>query len=428
MAHLSIVGSHKINGVAELHSNILKDRVFKDFHDLWPEKFTNVTNGVTQRRWLMYCNPLLSELITQKIGEDWKQDFSQIRKFADFAADEQTQQQFLRVKRICKNRLLEFLRRDARPRDAQGRQMQSSVTADESFLFDIQIKRIHEYKRQLMNALHVIMQYHDILDHPDRPHVKRFVIFAGKAAASYDIAKTIIRLIHCIAKKVNNDPIASQYLNVAYIENYNVSKAEIIIPAADLSEQISTAGLEASGTGNMKFSMNGAMTIGTEDGANIEMRQEVGSEWWPFRFGASSEDLSTLRNSGLYRPWDIYVADTAIKRAVDALRDRSLASGEAEHQSISSLYYNLLEGYGARVDRFFVLKDLQAYAETQEKVAQLYQIPSKWAEYAIHNIAGMGKFSSDRAILEYCKNIWNVQPLPINPEFYHKILNSYENS
>lgn len=426
MAHLSIVGSHKINGVAELHSTILKEKVFKDFFDIWPEKFTNVTNGVTQRRWLMYCNPQLSDLITQKIGEGWKQDFSQIRKFAMFAGDEETQQQLLRVKRVCKNRLLEFLRRDARPRDVQGRQIPSVVTADDSFLFDIQAKRIHEYKRQLMNALHVIMEYHDILANPNRPRIKRFVIFAGKAAASYEIAKTIIRLIHCIAKKVNSDPIASQFLNVAYVENYNVSKAEIIIPAADLSEQISTAGLEASGTGNMKFAMNGALTIGTEDGANIEMRQEVGSEWWPFRFGCSAEELTSLRSSGMYQPWDIYMANPAIKRAVDALRDRSLASGDAEHQSISSLYYTLLEGYGPRADKFFVLKDLQAYAETQDKVAQLYRTPLKWAEYAIHNIAGMGKFSSDRAILEYCKNIWDVQPLPINPENYNKILNSYE--
>lgn len=429
MANLSIVGSHKINGVAELHSQILRQKLFKDFYEMWPQKFTNVTNGVTQRRWLMFCNPLLSDLITSKIGDAWKTDFSQIRKFADFAADEKTQQEFLRIKRSCKARLLDYLRREGRPRDATGHLVPSLVTADDSFLFDIQVKRIHEYKRQLLNAIHLIMLYHSILENPNQQRVKRFAVFAGKAAASYDIAKTIIRLIHCIAKKVNSDPVASQFLNITYIENYCVSKAELIIPAADLSEQISTAGLEASGTGNMKFGMNGALTIGTEDGANIEMRQEVTDAWWPFRFGASAEDLAQLRSSGTYRAWDTYAYNPTIKRAIDALRDRSLATGEVEHKSLSSLYYLILEGgYGSRSDKYFILKDLPAYIEAQKKVEELYKNQSLWAEYAIHNIAGMGKFSSDRAIQEYCTNIWGVGPVPINPEYYNKIQDAYQKS
>lgn len=427
MANLAIVGSHKVNGVAELHSQILRQRLFKDFYELWPEKFTNVTNGVTQRRWLMFCNPRLSDLITSRIGEGWKTDFSLIQQLAGFASNPETQEEFLKVKRGCKARLLDFLHREGRPRDALGHYGPLNLAADETFLFDVQVKRIHEYKRQLLNALRLIMLYQDILDNPYKQRVKRFAIFAGKAAASYEVAKTIIRLIHCIAKKVNADPIARQYLNVIYIENYCVSKAEIIIPAADLSEQISTAGLEASGTGNMKFSMNGALTIGTEDGANIEMREAVTDDWWPFRFGASALELSQLRSSGQYRAWDIYSKDPAIRRAVDALRDGSLASGEVERQSISSLYYLLMEGggYGGRGDRYFILNDLPAYIEAQNRADTIFASPNKWAEYALHNIAGMGKFSSDRAIQEYAKNIWDIAPVPINPEYYDRIHDSY---
>lgn len=426
MANLSIVGAHRTNGVAALHSTILQQKVFKDFCEMWPDKFTNVTNGVTHRRWLLYCNPMLAEFISSLLGTGWETDFSQIRFLADHASDESVQRRFLDVKRSGKARLLEFIRRENRPRDSQGRQLHSSIRADETFLFDTQIKRIHEYKRQLLNALHLIMIYHDILEFPEKPRAKRLAIFAGKAAASYELAKTIIKLIHCIGKKVNTDPVASQYLNVVYIENYTVSKAEVIIPAADLSEQISTAGLEASGTGNMKFAINGALTIGTEDGANVEMRQEITDEWWPFRFGASAEELASLRSSGAYRPWDVYSSSPKIKRAVDALKDGSLVSGEAEHQALSALYHSLLDGsYGSSKDRFFVLKDLQSYVDTQQKVEEHFKNPCKWAEYALHNIAGMGKFSSDRAIREYCSKIWDVTPAPINQEYFSKIQNSY---
>lgn len=422
MAHLAVVGSHKVNGVAALHSNILKTNLFKDFYELWPEKFCNVTNGVTPRRWLMYSNPLLADFISSKIGDTWKEDFSRIQKLADFASDRETQEGFLEVKRQGKAHLLNFLRQEARPRDSTGRFSPPIISADPSFLFDSQAKRIHEYKRQLINALHLIMLYYEILDNPYHERQKRFVIFSGKAAASYAIAKTIIRLIHCISKKVNNDPVVSQYLNVAFIENYNVSRAEIIVPATDLSEQTSTAGMEASGTGNMKFAINGAMTIGTEDGANIEMKQAIGSAWWPFTFGATSEEIEKLKRSDSYRAWDVYRSDQSIKRAVDSLRNRSFVTTDQDHQSLSSLYYNLLEGAGGqKPDRFFVLYDLKNYYDVQKKVEDLYRTPLRWAEYAIHNIAGMGMFSTDRAISQYNAEIWHIPPIPIQESDLKKI-------
>ncbi len=426
MANLAVVGSHRVNGVAALHTEILKASVFKDFHELFPGRFVNVTNGVTHRRWLMNCNPDLAHFITSRIGSDWITDFSQIRRLAEFAKDETSQKEFLEVKRKNKQNLLDFIHHEGRPRDAAGRQLDSHVSLDTTALFDCQVKRVHEYKRQLLKALHLIVLYQEILDDPYKPRAKRLAIFSGKAAASYEIAKTIIRLIHCIAKKVNNDPIASQYLNVVYIENYFVSRAELIIPAADISEQISTAGMEASGTGNMKFSMNGALTIGTEDGANVEMRQEVTDEWWPFRFGHSSEEIQEMRKNNSYRAWDIYMKNPRLKRAVDSLRDRTLATHDIEHQSLSSLYYALLEGsWGSIPDRFFVLKDFDSYYATQKKVEELYLQPLKWAEYAIHNIAGMGKFSTDRAINEYCSTIWEVTSCYPEREILEKVNNAY---
>jgi starch phosphorylase len=427
MANLAIVGSHKVNGVAALHSEILKKDLFKDFYELWPNKFCNVTNGITPRRWLMYANPTLADFITAKIGDKWKEDFSHIQKLADFASDNDTQEGFLEVKRQAKIRFLNYLRQEARPRDATGRFAPAVISADPSFLFDTQAKRIHEYKRQLINALHLIMLYYEILDNPYHERQKRFAIFSGKAAASYEIAKTIIRLIHCIAQKVNYDPIVSQYLNVSFVENYNVSKAEIIIPATDLSEQLSTAGMEASGTGNMKFSINGALTIGTEDGANIEMRQAIGDAWWPFRFGATSDEIEKMKHEGSYRAWDVYRSNQSIKRAVDSLRDRSLVTTDQDHQSLSALYYTLLEGTGGQIaDRFFVLYDLKNYYDTQKNVEELFRTPHRWAEYALHNIAGMGIFSSDRAINQYNSEIWNVPKMPIQQEELTKINDEYK--
>ncbi|MGR3951948.1 MAG: glycogen/starch/alpha-glucan family phosphorylase [Chlamydia sp.] len=427
MAHLAIIGSHKVNGVAKLHSEILKKRVFKDFYELYPDRFINITNGVTPRRWLQYCNPLLSDLISSCIGDGWKKDFSDIQQFGEYAGIEKIQSQFLEIKKAAKNRFLEFLHQEGAPRDATGAMTAGLYTADSSYLFDVQVKRIHEYKRQLLNALHLIILYHEVLDNPTIERQKRLAIFSGKAAASYETAKSIIRLIHCIAKKINANPLVNCILNVAYIENYNVSRAELIIPSADLSEQISTAGMEASGTGNMKFSMNGALTIGTEDGANIEMRQAVGDAWWPFRFGASAEELEALRKpDGKYSAWNIYSTTPMIKRAIDALKDHSIAESDQDHQLLSTLYYSLLEGnWGSTPDRFFVLQDLMSYYEAQKKVEKLYKDPKKWAEYALHNIAGMGLFSTDRSIQEYAHLAWNVEAVPIEPSYYQKIVQAY---
>lgn len=426
MANLAIIGSHKVNGVAALHTEILKKQTFKDFFETFPDRFVNITNGVTHRRWLLNCNPDLAKFITARIGNGWICDFSEIAKLGAFASDEQSQKEFLEVKRLNKQRLLDFLHDEGRPRDAQGRQIPSQISMDPSAIFDCQVKRVHEYKRQLLNALHLIVLYQEIRDNPTIPRVKRLAIFSGKAAASYEIAKTIIRLIHCISKKVNSDPIVSQYLNVVYIENYFVTKAEIIIPAADVSEQISTAGMEASGTGNMKFAMNGALTIGTEDGANIEMREAVTDAWWPFRFGATADEIASMRAKGTYKAWDLYTSNPKLKRAIDSLRDHSLATHDIEHQSLSSLYYALLEGtWGSMADKYFILKDFDSYYNTQKQIEELYKTPLKWAEYAIHNIAGMGPFSTDRAIREYSDKIWGLTPCPPDKTLLENVRRAY---
>ena len=426
MAHLAIDGSHKVNGVAALHTEILKDTTFKDFHEMFPDRFINITNGVTHRRWLLSANPQLAEFITYRIGKEWIVDFSKIKKLAEFASDPESQKLFLQIKRKNKQELLELLHNEGRSHDSWGLFVPCELTLGPDALFDVQAKRVHEYKRQLLNALYLIIRYHDILDNPTGNYVPRISFFAGKAAASYETAKTIIRLIHCIAKKVNHDPIVNKFLNVQYIENYNVSRAEVIIPAADLSEQISTAGMEASGTGNMKFSMNGALTIGTDDGANVEMREQVTDAWWPFKFGCSSAEIAEMKAKQSYKAWDIYQSNPKIKRAIDSLRDHSLASQDVEHQSLSSLYYTLLEGsYGSAPDRYFILKDLESYCKTQDKVDELYRSPNKWAEYAIHNIAGMGMFSTDRSIQEYCDKIWDIQPCPIDPELFNIVRLAY---
>lgn len=426
MANLAIVGSHKINGVAQLHSQILKNKVFKDYYDLFPEKFTNVTNGVTQRRWLLLCNPDLSRFITARIGNGWITDFRQIRGLAKFADDTVGQEELLLIKRKNKLRLIEFLNAKNRLRDNLGRFTSSIPLIDANSLFDVQIKRIHEYKRQLLNALHLVMLYHEMQDNPNHQRVKRTAIFAGKAAASYETAKDIIRFIYALGRKINRDPSINGMLKIIYVENYNVSRAEYIIPAADLSEQISTAGTEASGTGNMKLTMNGALTIGTHDGANIEMHEEIGDEWWPFAFGASSEEIAALKASEIYNPRNIYESNPAIKRAVDSLRDHSFATNEQEHQDFCDLYHKLIEGhYGGAADRYFTLYDLQGYYNAQQKVEKYYNDPILWSKTVIHNIAGMGKFSSDVSIENYCKEIWNIEPCQTDPEILDRIRYEY---
>ena len=295
-------------------------------------------------------------------------------------------------------------------RDASGKVYGHTGSLGEEALFDVQIKRIHEYKRQLMNILHILMVYNEIKLNPGCRKVKRMVIIGGKAAPGYAVAKNIIQLIYCVGRMIHDDADVNPYLRVAFLENYNVTKAELLIPASDLSEQISCAGLEASGTGNMKLSMNGSLTIGTEDGANVEMHKEIGDEWWPFSFGLSSDQTADMLAKKSYNPWDIYMHDPEIHQILDLLRTGKLANTESEHRALSSLYHSLLEAeFSKQPDRFFVLKDLRSYYEAQKKVEELFLQPNKWAEYAIQNIAGMGFFSSDQSIHNYAKNIWETR-------------------
>lgn len=415
MAHLAIVGSHKVNGVAELHSEILKNRVFKNFVDIFPNKFTNVTNGVTQRRWLLHCNPDLSKFITQRIGDKWITDFSEIRQLAAYADDEESQKEFLDIKTKNKERLATFLQKQE--------EINFLPNFDPEALYDVQIKRIHEYKRQLLNALHILIVYNEIISNPEHGRTKRLCLFAGKAAASYDAAKNIILLIHCIARLVNNDSRSKNILQVVFVPNYNVSRAEIIIPAADLSEQISTAGLEASGTGNMKLSINGALTIGTQDGANIEMKQEITPQWWPFTFGANAEEIASMKKNHSYNPSDIYNSNPKIHQAMEMLRDHALAYNDNEKHALSQIYNALMQGNPS--DPYFILYDLMSYYDTQKKVEALYNNQKNWVRHAIHNIAGMGKFSTDRSIQDYAQNIWGIKPAYPNEKILEKIRQEY---
>lgn len=426
MANLAIYGSHKINGVAALHSEILKNVVFKDFYQFYPDRFTNITNGVTQRRWLLLCNPELAKFISKRIGDEWITDFTQIQKLAAFASDGVSQEEFLTIKKKNKIRFIEFLNHENKLRNANGEIFSSPPIIDSASLFDVQVKRIHEYKRQLLNILHVIMVYHEICENPHHERIKRTVIFGGKAASAYETAKDIIRLIYCVGRRINKDPALEGALKIVYIENYNISRAEIVIPAADLSEQISTAGTEASGTGNMKMAINGALTIGTNDGANIEMRQDVTDKWWPFSFGCSAEEIAKMQSNRSYNPSEIYNTNSKIKRALDSLRDRSFANNDDEHQSFSDLYHILMEAYyGDTPDRYFILKDLESYYNVQKKVEELYKTPNTWAEYAIHNIAGMGNFSTDVSIKNYCDKIWGIVPCPVDEEIIERIRHEY---
>lgn len=426
MANLAIVGSHKVNGVAELHSEILKRDLFPEFEEMRPGLFTNVTNGVTQRRWLLSCNPKLAKMITDLIGKEWVTDFPKISKLAEFAQDRDVQDHFHMIKLENKKRLINALVKYKQDRYGPNVDLKKEFFIEADAMFDVLVKRIHEYKRQLMKALHVIMLYNDIKKDPNSVLIKRKVIIAGKAAPGYEMAKNIIRLFYILANKINTDPIVGEKLKVAFIENYNVSKAEIIIPAADLSNQISAAGQEASGTGNMKFSMNGAMTIGTDDGANIEMRKAVTDKWWPFAFGSSSDELKKLAQTKSYRPEDILHKDTQIREAMDLLKSGELADNEVEHEVLVSIYNSLLTGYDR--DRYFVLKDLRPYYDAQKKVEELYANPRKWAEFAIHNIAAMGQFSSDESVRHYAENIWDLKPIAIDPEELARVRRDFKES
>lgn len=424
MAHLAIYGSRRVNGVAALHSELLKREVFRDFYEMYPEKFLNVTNGITPRRWLLYINPELATFISERIGVKWLIDFKEIRKLARFAEDRASQERFLGIKKANKRALLEYIRATNPIRNAKGDPIGCYELLNESALFDVQIKRIHEYKRQLMNILHAVMLYQELKVNPQARTVSRLILFAGKAAPGYEMAKGIIRFICSVARTVNMDPAVNAKLRIVFLENYNVTHAEKMIPAADLSEQISTSGTEASGTSNMKLAINGALTIGTEDGANIEMRREIGEAWWPFRFGKSAEENAGQR--AVYHPWEIYVNDPRIHQAVESLRNKTFASNDSEHEAYTALYRTLLEPIdGNPPDRYFVLNDLGAYYEMQKKVEALYLNPSQWAQYAIHNMAGMGKFSADESIHFYAKDIWDLHPCPVEREELDRVRAEY---
>ena len=393
MAHLAIVGSHAVNGVAALHTRILKESLFRDFYEIWPEKFSNKTNGITQRRWLKKCNPGLAELITSRIGAGWVTDLYELKKLVDYADDDGFQEEWRKIKQANKERLAGYFKRH------------DDIDIDADSMFDCQVKRIHEYKRQLLNVLHVITLYNRIKDDPRADFVPRTVIFGGKAAPGYYTAKMMIKLINCIAARVNEDPEVGGRLRVVFMANYGVSLAEKVMPAAELSEQTSTAGMEASGTGNMKFALNGALTIGTLDGANVEIRQEVGDENI-FIFGMTVEEVHALRAKG-YNPWDYYRGNEELKRAIDMVDSGFFSPARP------GLCGPLIDSLLHQGDPYMVLADFAAYVACQERVSETYRDREGWTRMSILNCAGTGKFSSDRTIQEYAREIWDARPVPI---------------
>merc|ERR1719430_1938646 len=389
MAHLAIIGSHAVNGVAFMHSELIKQTLFKPFYELWPEKFQNKTNGITPRRWLLLCNPMLADLISEKIGDEWPVHLEQLAQLKPYAEDPAFQREVMKVKQDNKNKLAAFLKES------------TGVDINPCSMFDIQVKRIHEYKRQLLNILHVCTMYNRIKKNPNAPFVPRTVMIGGKAAPGYYTAKQIIKLYNSVGRVINNDPVVGDRLKVVYLENYRVTLAEKIMPAADLSEQISTAGTEASGTGNMKFMLNGALTIGTLDGANVEMAEEMGEENI-FIFGMTVDDVEALQAKG-YNAFDYYNNCPELKQVIDMIRDGFFCPGsENEFQDVVDLLLHH--------DRFLTLADYKSYIAAQDEVAATYANPSKWAQMAIHNIASSGKFSSDRTIAEYAREIWGMEP------------------
>ena len=391
MENLAIAGSHSINGVAEVHSELVRKELVPQFYRLWPERFNNKTNGVTPRRWLLLSNPRLARLITQSIGDGWITDLERLKNLEALASDASFQLQFLQVKHENKQRLAAVIKDIL------------SESVDPNSLFDIHIKRIHEYKRQLLNLLHIVYEYLSLVDEGRVPIQPRTYVFAGKAAPGYSTAKKIIRAIHDVAAVINADPRAQEHLKVVFVPDYRVSLAEILIPAADLSEQISTAGTEASGTGNMKFAMNGALTIATLDGANIELRQEVGPDNI-FIFGLSVPEIRVLQAQGAYHPWDIYSSRPAIRAVMDAFKkDRFCQNSPGRHGWI---YDKLL----ADGECYFHLADLGSYIDTHDHAARLYRDSASWANKAVLNVARSGKFSSDRCVRDYAREIWNLKP------------------
>jgi starch phosphorylase len=389
MGHLAIVGSHSVNGVSALHSRLVQTTLAPDFARLWPERFNNKTNGVTPRRWVVQANPGLAQLITRTIGDGWITDLDRLRELEPRARDGAFRDEFMAIKRANKERLARVI--------AQT----TGVTVDPASLFDVQVKRIHEYKRQLLNVMHIVHAYLSLIEDGTPPSVPRTWVFAGKAAPGYWAAKQIIRTICSIGAVVNNDPRAHGHLKVVFVPDYRVSLAEQIIPAADLSEQISTAGTEASGTGNMKLAMNGALTIGTLDGANVELLAEVGAENI-FIFGLTTDEVQRLRAGGSYRPRDLCAARPHVKRIFDAFDSSLLWPDEA------GLLRWIGESVLDRGDPYFHVADLPAYIDLQRRVSDVFGQPADWAAKAILNVARVGRFSSDRTVAEYARDIWHI--------------------
>jgi starch phosphorylase len=395
MAYLATVGSHAVNGVAELHSRLLKETTLHDFYELWPEKFLNVTNGVAPRRFVVASNPRLSTLVTGKIGDNWIKQLDDLRKLEPFAEDPGFRSEYQKIKLANKQDLAGYILRET-----------GAIVNPES-IFDVQVKRLHEYKRQHLNVLHIITLYNRIKHDRDIDIVPRTFVFGGKAAPGYFMAKLIIKLINSLGEVLNRDPDVRDRLKVVFLPNYNVKQAQRIYPAADLSEQISTAGYEASGTSNMKFAMNGALTIGTLDGANIEIRDEVGQENF-FLFGLTAEEVREKRSSG-YHPLDYYDSDPQLRGAVDLINCGHFSQGDA------NLFKPMVDSL-MKYDPYMLFADYQSYVKCQDQVSNAYKERDNWTRMSILNTARMGKFSSDRAIREYCSKIWNAEPVKVELE------------
>ncbi|MBR1931113.1 MAG: glycogen/starch/alpha-glucan phosphorylase [Lachnospiraceae bacterium] len=394
MAHMAIVAGYSVNGVARLHTEILKKQELKDFYEMYPERFNNKTNGITQRRFLLHGNPLLADWVTAHVGSEWITDLPQINRLKVYASDEKAQQEFMNIKYQNKVRLAKYILEH------------NGIEVNPRSIFDVQVKRLHEYKRQLLNILHVMYLYNDLKDHLERDFYPRTFIFGAKAAAGYRNAKLTIKLINSVADVINNDPAINGKIKVVFIENYNVSNAEIIFAAADVSEQISTASKEASGTGNMKFMLNGALTLGTMDGANVEIVEEVGEEN-AFIFGLSSDEVINYEIHGGYNPMDIFNNDQDVRKVLMQLINGTYAPEDPE--LFRPLYNSLLNTLSSsKADTYFILKDFRSYAEAQQRVEAAYRDEAGWAKSAILNVACSGKFTSDRTIQQYVDEIWHL--------------------
>ena len=400
MANMAIVAGYSVNGVARLHTEILKNQELKDFYELYPEKFNNKTNGITQRRFLAHGNPLLADWCTKKVGKDWITDLSKMEKLVAVADDKSAQKEFMDIKYKNKVRLAKYIKEH------------NGIEVDPKSIFDVQVKRLHEYKRQLMNIMHVMYLYNQLKDNPEMDFYPRTFIFGAKAAAGYRNAKSTIKLINNVADVINNDASIGGKIKVVFIEDYKVSNAELIFAAADVSEQISTASKEASGTGNMKFMLNGAITIGTMDGANVEMYEEVGEDNM-FIFGMSSDEVINHEKYHDYNPMDIYNNDWEIKRVLNQMVDGTYSPND--HELFRELYNSLLNAQGGQVaDRYFILADFRSYVEAQSKITDFYKDKNAWAKSAILNVAHVGKFSSDRTIQEYVDDIWHLEKIDMS--------------